>query len=155
MYPGSQWVAKNMPLERMGGGQQAKMGGRRHMACYGGGHLLLLWLLGCPPPLLAAKIAFYVIRSFIHHACFTSVIQTHRKITFSPVRVFITFYLAIWLVTTCIALFLLDAGTKIPLWEFLERISQFTLSFLFPLLLYPGPFSTFSTYYFSSISLLP
>ena len=38
-------------------------------------------------PLLAAKIAFYVIRSFIHHACFTSVIQTHRKLTFTPVRV--------------------------------------------------------------------
>ena len=78
---------KKYASRKDGGGQQAKMGGRRHMACYGGGHLLLLWLLGCPPPLLAAKIAFYVIRSFIHHTCFTSVMETHRKITFTPVRV--------------------------------------------------------------------
>ena len=63
---------------------------------------------------------------------------------------YITFNLAIWLVTTCMALFLLEAGTK-KIFESLANFSvhPFVSFFLFYFILVLS--LLLSTYYFSSI----
>ena len=148
-----QGVAKNMPLERMGGGNKPRW------AVDG------IWpamAMAAPPPTMATRLPPALACSKNSLLCHPLIYSPRllylchpnaQKNNVYTRQSYVTFYLAIWLVTTCMALFLLEAGTK-KLFGSLASFSvhPFVSCFLFYFILVLS--LLFSTYYFSSIFLL-